>query len=187
MEGGLSNKSQSQSEYCSLAQVRTLLSLDLALVLTCTSSLLAFLAFLALPSLVGKKKKEKKKERIAPRIAPIPNAIYTFTLHSGQSMVCRHPTWSRNHRHSWTWDMVPISCPSPDFSASKALHLDRQLPRLPLRRFPASVPLRHISHLSNVPISQVHWDDPMVRRGVPSHPPWKWRSRSSHFCGYLAS
>ena len=34
----------------------------------------------------------------------------------------------------------------------------------PLKRFPASIPLRHISHISDALVGLIRWDDPMVRK-----------------------
>ena len=36
----------------------------------------------------------------------------------------------------------------------------------PLGRFPASVPLKHVSYLSNAVVGQTRWDDPMVEYGA---------------------
>ena len=34
----------------------------------------------------------------------------------------------------------------------------------PLKRFPASIPLRHISHISDALVGLTRWDDPIVRK-----------------------
>ena len=62
---------------------------------------------------------------------------------------------------SWTWSQLSVFY--RDFVASPNTPSGQfNIHGSPVKRFPASAPLRHISHLPDALIGQARWDDPMV-------------------------